>query len=258
MKIAILGAGVFGTALGGILADNGHNVAYYDKYIEGADIHKVIEGAEYVVLCVPSAVVQDVLPDIPREKPLVVATKGILLDDVFGEFADYMVLSGPGFAADIKSHQSTKLTATDERVVELFVAPYMQYDITSDKRGVLMCGALKNVYALWAGYQDLRPGTPEYEEYIATAAREMKELLSANDAQPGTVDLACGVGDLRLTCDSPSRNYQYGQALRNTPDMKPETTVEGLTTLMRIKSGEIVVPDSAEILKHIMQEISVN
>ena len=30
MKIAVLGAGAFGTALGGILADNGYDVDFYD------------------------------------------------------------------------------------------------------------------------------------------------------------------------------------------------------------------------------------
>ena len=34
MKIAILGAGAFGTALGGILADNGYDIDYYDPKIE--------------------------------------------------------------------------------------------------------------------------------------------------------------------------------------------------------------------------------
>ena len=33
MKIAILGAGAFGTALGGILANKGYDVDYYDSKI---------------------------------------------------------------------------------------------------------------------------------------------------------------------------------------------------------------------------------
>ena len=34
MKIAILGAGAFGTALGGILADKGYDIDYYDSRVE--------------------------------------------------------------------------------------------------------------------------------------------------------------------------------------------------------------------------------
>ena len=33
MKIAVLGAGAFGTALGGVLAEKGSDVAYYDSLI---------------------------------------------------------------------------------------------------------------------------------------------------------------------------------------------------------------------------------
>ena len=249
MKIAILGAGAFGTALGEILAGKGIDIDYYDSKVEREKLSEVVKPVKYIVLAVPSNAAPYVLPYLPKNKPLVVATKGFLDDHNFKDFTDYMVLSGPGFAADIKAGRETYLTCTDERVRKLFETDFLDFDFTLDKKGVLMCGALKNIYALYAGYLDLKPSTSVHEQYLTEVAEEMQALLSVNGADPDTVNLACGVGDLRLTCDFPSRNYEFGQILRKKPKAKPEKTVEGLAALLRIKRGEIKVPEAAQKLK---------
>ncbi|MBR3269886.1 hypothetical protein IKG07_01410 [Candidatus Saccharibacteria bacterium] len=245
MKIAILGAGAFGTALGGILANKGYDIDYYDSKVEKESLSKVLSDTKFIVLVVPSQAAPYLLPHLPVDKPLIVATKGFLDSHNFADFKDYMVLSGPGFAADIKAGKKTLLTATDQRIIELFTTDYLTFDFTVDKNGVLMCGALKNVYAIYAGYLDLKPGTPEHERYLTEVSEEMKALLLANSSDPKTVDLSCGKGDLRLTCDFPSRNYEFGQILRKNHQAVPEKTVEGLTALAKIKRGEIKIPDSA-------------
>lgn len=254
MKIAIIGAGAFGTALGGILANNGHDVVYYDVRMEGVRLGDVVAGAEYIVLCVPSAAAPEVLMKLPKNIPLIVATKGFLSDEIFAEFADYMVLSGPGFASDIKNGKETRFTVTDARLEKLFAADFVMFDKTSDKRGVLMCGALKNVYAILAGMMGLKPGTPAHEQYLTEVAEEMQALLSANDADPATVELACGIGDLRLTCGMPSRNYEFGTIIREDPEYRPQNTVEGVAALRRIRQGEVVVPEGAVKLKELLKE----
>ncbi len=254
MKIAILGAGAFGTALGGILAEKGYDIDYYDSKVEKERLSDVLAGAKMVLLTVPSKAVPYLLPYLPKNKPLIVATKGILSGQVFKDFKDFMVLSGPGFADDIKAHKMTILTATDVRVVEMFSCGYMSFDYTDDENGVLMCGALKNVYAILAGLLDLRRETPEWEHFVAEVSEEMQALLSENGAKPETMDLACGIGDLRLTCGYPSRNYEFGQKLRLNPDYQPEKTVEGVTALKKIKNGGLVVPKSAEKLHKLMME----
>ena len=252
MKIAILGAGAFGTALGGILAEKGFDIDYYDSKLEKERLSSVLEHVKYMVLSVPSQAAPYLLPYLPKNKPLIVATKGFLDTHNFDDFSDYMVLSGPGFAVDIKAHKETHLTATDERVVDLFTTDYLTFDFTSDKRGVLMCGALKNIYAILAGLLDLKAGSAAHEEFLTEVAEEMKALLSLNGAEAKTVDLACGIGDLRLTCNYPSRNYEFGQILRNNPKAVPTKTVEGLTALGKVKRGEIKVPDEALHLKELM------
>ena len=249
MKIAILGAGAFGTALGGILANKGYDIDYYDSKLEREKLSDVVGGAKYIVLAVPSKAAPYVIPYLPKNVPLAVATKGFLDDHNFLEFKDYMVLSGPGFAADIKARKETHLTATDERVRDLLETDYLDFDLTHDKKGVLMCGALKNIYAIYAGYLKLVPKTAIHEKFLTEVAEEMKALLSANGASSQTVELACGVGDLRLTCDFPSRNYEFGGILRNDKNAAPEKTVEGITALSKVKRGEIKVPESAQKLR---------
>ena len=252
MKIAILGAGAFGTALGEILAGKGYDIDYYDSKLERESLAHVLSDTKYIVRAVPSMAAPYLLPYLPTEKPLVVTTKGFLDEHNFRNFKDYMILSGPGFAADIKAHKPTLLTATDERIKDLFETEYLSFDYTPDKKGVLMCGALKNIYALYAGFLDLKPGDVAHEKYLTDVAEEMKALLIVNGADGKTVDLSCGKGDLRLTCDYPSRNYEFGQILRENSSAHPEKTVEGLTALSKVKRGEIIVPETALILRKLM------
>ncbi len=253
MKIAILGAGAFGTALGEVLAGKAYDIDYYDSKLEREKLSEVLEPVKYMVLAVPSKAAPYLLPYLPKNKPLIVATKGFLDDHNFKDFEDYMVLSGPGFAVDIKAGKETHLTATDQRVIDLFTTDFLTFDFTKDAKGVLMCGALKNIYALYAGFLDLKPGTLKHEQYLTEVAEEMKALLSLNGASAPTVDLACGVGDLRLTCDFPSRNYEFGQILKDDSKARPEKTVEGLTALSKVKRGEIKVPETAVILKKLIE-----
>lgn len=255
MKISILGAGAFGTALGGILADNGYDIDYYDTKLERERLADNLDSAKYIILCVPSAAAPYLLPHLPTNIPLIVATKGLLDNHLFKDFKDYMILSGPGFATDIKAKKETYLTATDQRIINLFKADFLHFDTTTDKKGVLMCGSLKNIYAIYAGHQALQKHTKPWQEYINSAASEMKQILKANGANPNTVNLYCGVGDLELTCDTPSRNYEYGTKLRKDSNIKPDKTVEGFTALAKIKRGELIIPDSATIIKKIEEII---
>lgn len=253
MKIAILGAGAFGTALGGILAGNGYDIDYYDSRIEKERLSDVVAGSKFILIVVPSASISHVLPYLPTDVPLIIATKGILSAKTFEKFKDYMVLSGPGFAVDIKAQKKTYLTATDLRVEELFKADYLIFDSTDDENGVLMCGALKNVYAIYAGLLGLEKESDKWNSYIDSILNEMRAVLKENGAREETVDLACGVGDLKLTCAYPSRNYEFGDKLRHNPNYQPEKTVEGISALKRIKRGEIKVPKDATVLRELMR-----
>ena len=252
MRITVLGAGAFGSALGHILESKKHEVVYYSLNSE-ITLEEALKGAETIVLAIPSKAVDEMLPNLPKNIPLVVATKGILDTDTFKDFEDVMILSGPGFAADIEKHIKTTLTATDPRIRDLFETPWLKFELTADNKGVLLCGALKNVYAIYAGYHNLKPGSDEYEKFISTAIEEFKIILFNNGANPKTASLACGIGDLRLTCNFPSRNFEFGQNLI-AGQTESTKTVEGVTALKRIKNGGLKVPAAAGILESLIKD----
>ncbi len=254
MKIAVLGAGAFGTALGQVLTENGTKVQYYDPAFSDVTLIEALSGAGMVLLAVPSATLSTVLPELPKDVPLIVATKGILDDRIFDDFSDVMILSGPGYAEDIKSHKPAVFTVSDTRLREIFAADYLKFDLSQDKKGILLCGALKNVYAIMAGLLDLEPGTTQHEEFLTDVAAEMKAVLEANGAKAETVDLSCGKGDLRLTCGVPSRNYEFGRAMRLGDSCLPGKTVEGVTVLGKIREGDLIVPESAKYLRDLLEK----
>lgn len=252
-KIAIMGAGAYGTALGQILTENNYEVSYYDPFLNDTSLDKVLDGAEMILLAVPSVGVQNSLSELPRNLPMIVATKGILSEKIFDDFGDVMVLSGPGFASDIKAHKDTLLTASDKRIIEMFGTNYLKFDFSNDIKGILMCGALKNAYAILAGILDLKAGTEEHEKFLSEVAEEMKEVLEFNGAKGETVELSCGKGDLRLTCNEPSRNYGFGKKVRLDPNYHTDETVEGIVVLQKIRDGAIKIPNSAKYLHDLIR-----
>ena len=253
-KIVVLGAGEYGTALGGILAGNGFDVDYYDPLKEKEVLKDAVTGAKAMVLVVPSETAVRLLPHLPKDKFLIVATKGSLSERPFTVFKNWGVLSGAGFAKDFKSGKNISLTATDDKISTLFAAPQLSFDYSDDKKGVLLCGALKNVYALLAGIRGLKPNTKKMSDYIFNAANEMGMILEQNGANLTTMRLSCGLKDLILTCSPGSRNYTYGLNTFKNINTGLSGTVESLTTLKRIKRGELVVPDSALLLQELLEE----
>ena len=115
-----------------------------------------------------------------------------------------------------------------------------------------MCGALKNVYAIKAGLLGLERDSEKWQKFIMDVCFEMKKILAFNNANPDTVDLVCGIGDLKLTCGYPSRNYEYGDKKRIDSNYQPEKTVEGLSAIKRIIRHEILLPKDTPILESLI------
>ena len=252
-KVAILGAGAYGTALGGVLAENGYDIDYYDPLKEKETLSKVVEGAEAIVLCVPSTTALRLLPHLPKDIFLIVATKGFLTEETFKDFEDWAVISGGGFADDIKRGKKLALTATDSRIRDMFETECLQIELTNDRKGVLICGALKNVYAILGGVGQVAEDFWSWNAYIDDVVKEMRKILKKNGANPKTVSLSCGMTDLAITCTPRSRNYRFGADLINDPYKEPDETVEGLDTLVRLQRGEIKLPNNLRSLGFILR-----
>lgn len=238
MNIAILGAGAFGKALSKILTDNGHTISYYDPYLfPDVSIDAACYQAGAIVIAIPSDALADFLasyPDYLKKVPTILATKGILNIDMFADFAQFSAISGPAFANEIIDGKPATFTASAPFAMGLFKNEQVEIELCDDLPGILLCGALKNVYAIGAGYRSNSENS--MASFIQHAHSETKSYLRNFEANPETAELACGLGDLILTCtNDTSRNFSCGRMLfeGHSLDEIRQTlgTIEGLNAV---------------------------
>lgn len=152
--------------------------------------------------------------------------------------AKIAVLTGPSFAIDIAQGLPTALTlaCTDaehaEHLQQALTRATLRLYRTTDVAGAQLGGALKNVMAIAAG-ASMGSGLGESARaaVITRGYAEMQKFAARFGADPETLMGLSGLGDLLLTCTSPtSRNYSYGLALGARSTFDPSKTVEGKHT----------------------------
>jgi glycerol-3-phosphate dehydrogenase (NAD(P)+) len=207
-----------------------------------------IEEAELAVLAVPSRVFGEVVRTLPGTAPLLVLTKG--LDPETGERLSTLVrdrpvavLSGPNIADEIlRGLPAAAVIACEdlELGVRLQLAVHstiFRVYVNEDIVGVELCAAAKNVIALAAGGTDgLGLGDNAKAAVVARGLAEMRRLAEAAGARPDTFAGLAGMGDLVVTCWSPSgRNRRAGELIAQGASPAEAVAeigmvVEGLTT----------------------------
>ena len=255
MKVTILGAGEFGKILGNIAEGNGNEVKYYDPYkLPKVKLEEALEGAEAMIYAAPSSAADEILPKLPKEVPLICASKGFVSMRPFAEFTAFSALAGAGMAEDIVNNEPPYgdkflFTASSELAEFLFTTDDTQIEYTPDTLVILLCGALKNMYAIACGMKIL-----DYSVIM----REWTETLELN----GATDLimySCGFPDLVMSVAKESRNTKFGRMLVNVPEgakVEPAGTVEGVTAINSLdKYPEFKIPESAEILRGVIAEV---
>jgi glycerol-3-phosphate dehydrogenase (NAD(P)+) len=261
-RVAVLGAGSWGTTFGKVLADAGCTVTVLARRPEVAEaisldhenpdylagirlpdaVHgttepaEALEGAEIVVLAVPSQSLRDNLtgwaPLLPPDATLLSLMKGIELGstkrmsevicEVTGAGPDRVAaLSGPNLAREIAEEQpaATVIACSDTgRAADLQAAchtPYFRPYTNPDLVGCELGGAVKNVIALAAGIAEgLGFGDNTRASLITRGLAETARLGLALGAEITTFAGLAGLGDLVATCSSPlSRNRTFGEKL---------------------------------------------
>lgn len=235
MRITVIGAGAFGTALARILTHNYHTINFFDPYkFARVSLGTAIKDAEIIVLAAPSNEVGQLLKFLPKNIPLICASKGLLDKNILIDFPLLGILAGPSFAEQLNKREATVFTITSSLIGRLFAADFISFQHTDDTYGVMLCGALKNLYAFQAGRWRLSPEKRDFLYFIASAHREMQKILSKFQCDPMTSNLACGIDDLILTCSSEcSRNYQLGEifeeySAEELKEFLSERTVESI------------------------------
>lgn len=251
MKIAVIGAGSWGSTFAAFLAERGHEVTLAcrdaaqanvirergrnPRYVPEADLGEVgactlsdVGDLDAQLLCVavPSSAFREVVGGLPAGVPVLSLTKG--LDPESGERLTTFVpgrpvavLSGPSHAEEIvRGHPAAAVIASGD---ELFAAE-LQHELISsrfrvyvnaDVVGVELCAAAKNVIGLAAGGVDgIGAGDNAKAALITRGLAEMTRLGLANGARPETFAGLAGMGDLIVTCWSRhSRNRLAGELI---------------------------------------------
>jgi glycerol-3-phosphate dehydrogenase (NAD(P)+) len=273
MRAVVVGAGSWGTAFACVLRDNGHDVTLAardpaqveaiaetsrnPRYAHEADLRGIgaatiaeapIADSELVVVAVPSRVFGDVVAALPGDAPVLSLTKG--LDPATGARLSTLVagrrvavLSGPNIADEIvRGLPAAAVVASDdlELAVRVQVAVHsvlFRVYVSDDVVGVELCAAAKNVIALAAGGADgLSLGDNAKAALVTRGLAEMRRLAESAGARPDTFAGLAGMGDLIVTCWSPSgRNRRAGELIARgaRPDEAAAEigmVVEGLTT----------------------------
>jgi glycerol-3-phosphate dehydrogenase (NAD(P)+) len=212
--------------LPGIVFPPNLRVATDDAYL--AEPHRSF------LLAVPSAHLRETLqrlrPSLYAEASLLSVVKGIeqgthlRMSEVIGQELPgrrVAALSGPNLAREIAAGlPAVSVVASSDAELAAEFGTLLGSDrfriyTNPDLVGVEMCGALKNVVALAAGFVDgLGFGDSAKAGIITRGLAEMTRLGVAAGGQPMTFAGLAGVGDLIATCMSPlSRNRRAGELM---------------------------------------------
>ena len=262
MRITILGAGAFGSALKDVLIENHHEVKFYDPLkFPDTSLKEATANAEAIICTVPSDFAVNALAQIPDKNiPLINASKGFLSLQPFKKFPNFSIISGGTFASQLADKQPTILTVTSDLAENLFKTSWLQTERTQDYLGVTLCGTLKNIYAIGSGEKALQPNTKAFREYIEQALKEIKFILSVNNADPATANLSCGKLDLIMTCATKeSRNYQFGDLIRRRNHLDPSAitdTTEGFSAIQKLPKSNLEIPTGCPLINHIIERVT--
>jgi len=284
MNVTVLGTGGWGLTLGQVLNDNGHKVSFWtfsqaevdllstehqykdklpgvifpDSFTYTTDMNKALEGAELVLIVVPSQVMGNVCKTFAKWDPqgkiptVVCATKGILegtdqrmseviLENVPWLDSDHVVtLSGPTHAEEVSRRVYTAIIAacpnedSAKKVQKIFSNDYIRIYTSTDQIGTELCGSVKNVIAIASGIlYGIGAGDNTRAALITRGQAEICRLGRALGANPSTFAGLAGMGDLIVTCLSQhSRNRYVGECIG-----KGETLSQVMSHMKMIAEG---------------------
>ena len=167
---------------------------------------------------------------------------------------DVSVLMGANLANEVAQEQFSEATIgaynQENGIIfrDLFHSDYFRIRVIRDVHGVELCGALKNVVALAAGFVDgLGMGENTKAAIIRIGLDEMRRFCQINHetVQDQTFFESCGVADLITTC--------YGGRNRRVAEAKVKTgkSIEVLETEMLNGQKLQGPPTSVEIYNYL-------
>lgn len=262
-KIAVIGSGSWATAIVKILCNNvdkvtwvyrnqkdidfvnqyKHNPRYLssvsfdlNKIQLTCNIQEAIEQADYVVLAVPSAFINDTLKDLPKtifeNKIVYSAIKGIVPEYnlIVGEYLNTQynvplksigVITGPCHAEEVALEKLSYLTIAclditkAEELCEMMRCRYIKCSSSDDIYGTEISAVLKNVIAVAGGIcHSLGYGDNFLSVLVSNAIQEIDRFVLAVHPIERDTKASAYLGDLLVTAYSQfSRNRTFGAML---------------------------------------------
>jgi len=259
LRVAVLGAGSFGTTVAHLAARNAPTTLWCrraetaeevgrehtnERYLPGyrlseslratASLEEAVQGADLIVMGVPSHAMREVLSEVGRHVrpwvPVVSLAKGLergshlrmseVIRDVLPEHRAG-ALTGPNLAKEIMAgYAAASVVAFDDpeiarQIQAVFQSGLFRVYTNEDVPGCELGGALKNVVAIASGMGDgLGVGDNTRAAVLTRGLAELTRLGVAMGGQPETFAGLTGMGDLLCTCASPqSRNRHVGEEL---------------------------------------------
>jgi len=263
LRYAMIGSGSWATALTKLILNNQKKISWYirddrmideinkvkhnpyylqavkfdpDRLFMSSDINEIIESADVLVFCIPSAYFLAEAKNIKvslSKKFIVTAIKGIIPDDNI-TVAEYFnrkyhipfsrigVVSGPSHAEEVAMERLSYLTLSSKHIEEarllcdIFACDYIKTVPGTDIYGVEFAAILKNIYAVAAGVcHALSYGDNFMAVLITSAFHEINDFLQATHPDScRKTSTSAYLGDLLVTCYSQfSRNRTFGNMI---------------------------------------------
>jgi glycerol-3-phosphate dehydrogenase (NAD(P)+) len=239
MKISVIGAGAFGTALVNVIK-NEHDIFLFSRNSQLVETintsrrntaffpHKVLSkkirctadvkevtSADLIFLCIPShAIVSFIQSSKPASNAIIInGAKGFgerkkLIPQTLSEILPNEIcsLKGPSFASELILEVPTSFTLATknqlsfEKISSVFREEIVVFDHTEDVNGVEMLSILKNIYAIIIGIVDACYNSPNTRFLTFTKAlNEINSILKLFNIPVETMFCYAGIGDFGLT-----------------------------------------------------------
>jgi glycerol-3-phosphate dehydrogenase (NAD(P)+) len=246
-KIAVIGAGAWGTALAVLNARAGRQVTLWVRDAERAvamaasrqnarlpgialpenlTVTSTVPEADILLLAVPMQYLRAALTHLPGQTPVVLCCKGLeagslLLPPEICTGRPTAILTGPNFAHEIAlGLPAAAVLATPDAALRARLMAALKTDTlrlygSGDIIGAALGGAAKNVIAIASGVV-IGAGLGENARaaLITRGIVEIARLATALGGRAETISGLSGLGDLLLTCTGgSSRNFSLGLAL---------------------------------------------